>query len=203
MHPGSTNDVAVNADERKNTTSLCLFVLFSFFCSNNENALKFLLLETPQKQREHKNTKYEREHVHVQNDANTYTHFYAHPYTCKRIIHTRDCNLIALNTSHNGHLPLTYSFLLCASLLLLLCVETFKRFSSTRLTTTNDIEREKDTNERRNMNEDDLRAFDDEDAFAIRMDYEKYDENEFPSLLLGPNEETNIIGKEQQQQQQQ
>ena len=42
------------------------------------------------------------------------------------------------------------------------------------------------------MNEDDLRAFYDEDAFAIRMDY---DENEFPSLLLGPNE--------QQQQQQQ
>ena len=52
------------------------------------------------------------------------------------------------------------------------------------------------------MNEDDLRAFDDEDAFAIRMDYEKYDENGFPSLLLGPNEETNIIEKEQQQQQQ-
>ena len=51
------------------------------------------------------------------------------------------------------------------------------------------------------MNEDDLRAFDDEDAFAIRMDYEKYDENGFPSLLLGPDEETNIIEKEQQQQQ--
>jgi len=52
------------------------------------------------------------------------------------------------------------------------------------------------------MNEDDSRAFDDEDAFAILMDYEKYDENGFPSLLLGPNEETNIIEKEQQQQQQ-
>jgi len=50
------------------------------------------------------------------------------------------------------------------------------------------------------MNEDDSRAFDDEDAFAILMDYEKYDENGFPSLLRGPDEETNIIEKEQQQQ---
>ena len=84
---------------------------------NNDNALKFSFLK-PHKN--NANTKYEREYVHVQNDANTYTHFYAHPYTRKRISHTRDCNLIALNTSHNGHLPLTYSFLLCASLVLLL-----------------------------------------------------------------------------------
>ena len=37
------------------------------------------------------------------------------------------------------------------------------------------------------MNEDDLRAFDDEYAVAIRMEYEKYDENGFPSLLRGPD----------------
>ena len=37
-------------------------------------------------------------------DASTSTHFYAHPYTRKRIIHTRDCNLIDLYASHNIHL---------------------------------------------------------------------------------------------------
>jgi len=42
--------------------------------------------------------------VHVKNDASTSTHFYAHPYTRKRISHTRDCNLIALNASHTIHL---------------------------------------------------------------------------------------------------
>ena len=47
----------------------------------------------------------------------------------------------------------------------------------------NDIEREKDINERRNVIEDDLRAFDDEDAFASPMDCDKY-ENEFSLLLL-------------------
>ena len=40
--------------------------------------------------------------------------------------------------------------------------------------TTNDIEREKDTNERRNMIKDDLRAFDDEDTFASPMNYDNY-----------------------------
>ena len=55
--------------------------------------------------------------------------------------------------------------------------------------TMNDIEREKDTNERRNAIENDLRAFDDEDAFASPMDCDKY-ENEFSSLLLLDEEET-------------
>ena len=54
--------------------------------------------------------------------------------------------------------------------------------------TMNDIEREKDTNERRNAIENDLRAFDDEDAFASPMDCDKY-ENEFSSLLLLCDEE--------------
>ena len=53
----------------------------------------------------------------------------------------------------------------------------------------NDIEREKDTNERRNAIENDLRAFDDEDEFASPMDCDKY-ENEFSSLLLLDEEET-------------
>ena len=52
------------------------------------------------------------------------------------------------------------------------------------------------------MHEDDSRAFDDEDAFALPMDCDNYDENElFPSLPLGPDEK-DIIVKEQQQQQQ-
>jgi len=49
--------------------------------------------------------------------------------------------------------------------------------------TTNDIEREKDTNERRNMIEEELRTFD-EDAFASPMDCDNFYENEFSSLLL-------------------
>ena len=47
----------------------------------------------------------------------------------------------------------------------------------------NDIEREKDINERKNAVENDLRAFDDEDAFASPMDCDNK-ENEFSSLLL-------------------
>ena len=47
----------------------------------------------------------------------------------------------------------------------------------------NDIEREKDINERRNVIENDLQAFDDEVALASPMDCDKY-ENEFSSLLL-------------------
>ena len=47
----------------------------------------------------------------------------------------------------------------------------------------NDIEREKDINERRNVIEEESRAFDDEDAFASPMDCDNY-ENEFSSLLL-------------------
>ena len=56
--------------------------------------------------------------------------------------------------------------------------------------TTNDIEREKETNERRNAIENDLRAFDDEDAFASPMDCDNFYENEFSSLLLLEEEET-------------
>jgi len=52
----------------------------------------------------HRDTKIRREHAHVINDASTSTHFYAHPYTRERISHTRDCNLIDLNASHNIHL---------------------------------------------------------------------------------------------------
>ena len=44
----------------------------------------------------------------------------------------------------------------------------------------NDIEREKDINERKNAIENDLRAFEDEDAFASPMDRDNY-ENEFSS----------------------
>jgi hypothetical protein len=47
----------------------------------------------------------------------------------------------------------------------------------------NDIEREKDINERRNVIEEELRSIDDEDAFASPMDCDNY-ENEFSSLLL-------------------
>ena len=60
----------------------------------------------------------------------------------------------------------------------------------------NDIEREKDTNERRNVIEDDSRAFDDEDAFASPMDCYNY-ENEFSLLLLegeGTGEEPHRVG---------
>ena len=53
----------------------------------------------------------------------------------------------------------------------------------------NDIESKKDTNERRYAIENDLRAFDDEDAFASPMDYDNY-ENEFSSLLRFDEEET-------------
>ena len=53
----------------------------------------------------------------------------------------------------------------------------------------NDIERKKDTNEQRSVIENDLRAFDDEDAFASPMDCDKY-ENEFSSLLLLDEGET-------------
>jgi len=52
------------------------------------------------------------------------------------------------------------------------------------------------------MNEDDLRAFDDEDAFASAMDCDNFYENEFSSLLL-EGEETEIGRRKKQQQQQQ
>ena len=51
----------------------------------------------------------------------------------------------------------------------------------------NDIEREKDINERRDAIENDLRAFEDEDAFASPMDCDNY-KNEFSSLLLEEEE---------------
>jgi len=50
-------------------------------------------------------------------------------------------------------------------------------------------QKQKDTNERRNVIENDLRAFDDEDAFAPPMDCDNY-ENEFSSLLLLEGEKT-------------
>jgi len=105
MHPGSANDVAVNAQERKNTTSDCALNLF--FCAQltANDALKHKILlwwKTPKNS--HTDMKIRREHAHVKNDASTSTHFYAHPYTRKRISHTRDCNVIALNASHNIHL---------------------------------------------------------------------------------------------------
>ena len=51
----------------------------------------------------------------------------------------------------------------------------------------NDIEREKDTNERRNVIENDLPAFDNEDAFATPIDCDNY-KSEFSSLLLDEEE---------------
>ena len=54
----------------------------------------------------------------------------------------------------------------------------------TRLPTHNERHRkQKDTNERRKAIENDLRAFDDEDAFASPMDRGHY-EKEYSSLLL-------------------
>ena len=48
----------------------------------------------------------------------------------------------------------------------------------------NDIEREKDINERKNAIENDLRAFDDEDAFASPMDCDNYTRTSFPRFFL-------------------
>ena len=51
----------------------------------------------------------------------------------------------------------------------------------------NDIGSKKDTNERRNAIENDLRVFDDEDAFATPIDCDNY-KSEFSSLLLDEEE---------------
>ena len=48
----------------------------------------------------------------------------------------------------------------------------------------NDIEREKDINERKNAIENDLRAFDDEDAFASPMDCDNYTRTFFLCFFL-------------------
>ena len=48
----------------------------------------------------------------------------------------------------------------------------------------NDIEREKDINERKNAIENDLRAFDDEDAFASPMDCDNYTRTSFLRFFL-------------------
>ena len=61
----------------------------------------------------------------------------------------------------------------------------------------NDIGSKKDTNERRNAIENDLRVFDDEDAFATPIDCDNY-KSKFSSLLLDEEEteeERNSGGK--------
>ena len=73
-------------------------VLDQFFSQNSS------WWKTQKTHKKQGSTKIRRERVHVKNDASTSMHFYAHPYTRKRISHTRDCNVIALNASHNIHL---------------------------------------------------------------------------------------------------
>ena len=94
MHPGSANDVAVNAQERKNTTSdwRSTYFLCTADSERRPKTQNSSLVEDA------KNTQTQKY------DASTSTHFYAHPYTRKRITHTRDCNLIDLYASHNIHL---------------------------------------------------------------------------------------------------
>ena len=48
----------------------------------------------------------------------------------------------------------------------------------------NDIEREKNINERRNVIEEELRSFDDEDALASQMDCDNYTRTSFPPFFL-------------------
>ena len=103
MHPGSANDVSANADERKNTTvrSALRALNFFFSCSSRDTLKIIYSFFLPNS---HTDTKIRRKHAHVKNDASTSMHFYVHPYTRERISHTRDCNVIALNASHNIHL---------------------------------------------------------------------------------------------------
>ena len=178
MHPGSANDVSANADERKNTTvrSALRALNFFFSCSSRDTLKIIYSFFLPNS---HTDTKIRRKHAHVKNDASTSTHFHAHPYTRKRI---RDCNLNVLNMSHKNtcilHINILSTYFLGRGFV---CLQKKRRYYRR---TTNDIEREKDTNERRNMIEEELRAFDDEGAFASPMDCDNFYENEFSSLLL-------------------
>ena len=143
MHPGSANDVSANADERKNTTvrSALRALNFFFFVLERNDALKIMnsLFLGKQRQNSHTDTKIQREHAHVKNDASTSTHFNAHPYTRKRNSHTRDCNLNVLNTSDNIHLPFyIFVFLSFRLLLFRYCV---CRKTDTRLLTHNERHR--------------------------------------------------------------
>ena len=83
--------------EKKYDFRLCAQLIF---CSHQRanDALKHKLFSV--EKNSHTDKKIRHAHAHVQNDASTHTYFYAHPYTRKRIKHTRDCNLIALNASH-------------------------------------------------------------------------------------------------------
>ena len=89
--------------EKKYDFRLCAQLIF---CSHQRanDALKHKSSRWKTPKNSHTDTKIRREPAHVKNDASTSTHFYAHPYTRKRISHTRDCNLSALNASHNIHL---------------------------------------------------------------------------------------------------
>ena len=60
----------------------------------------------------------------------------------------------------------------------------------------NDIEREKDINERRNAIENDLRAFDDEDAFATPIDCDNYTRTSFRFFLKERKQRKNLTGWE-------
>ena len=101
MHPRSANDVPVNAQERKNTRLCSVRSTYFLYTADSERRPKTQnssRCKTPKNS--HTDKKIRHAHAHVQNDASTHTYFYAHPYTRKRIKHTRDCNLIALNASH-------------------------------------------------------------------------------------------------------
>jgi len=150
MHPGSANDVSANADERKNTTvrSALRALNFFFSCSSRDTLKIIYSFFLPNS---HTDTKIRRKHAHVKNDASTSTHFHAHPYTRKRI---RDCNLNVLNMSHKNtcilHINILSTYFLGRGFV---CLQKKRRYYRR---TTNDIEREKDTNERRNMIEEEL-----------------------------------------------
>ena len=80
MHPGSANDVAVNAHERKDTTWPC--ALNFFLCTaNSERRPKQILLGgllEDAKNSQTRNMKIPREHAHVKNDASTSTRIRTH-----------------------------------------------------------------------------------------------------------------------------
>ena len=93
--------------EKKYDFRLCAQLIFCAQLTANDALKHKILLVVWKTQKTHKkqgSTKIRREHVHVKNDASTSMHFYVHPYTRERISHTRDCNVIALNASHNIHL---------------------------------------------------------------------------------------------------
>ena len=85
MHPRSANDVPVNAQERKNTTSDCALDLFFVHSLTANDALKHKILlgvedaKNSQKTREHENTtrartrKKRREHFYALLRASVHT----------------------------------------------------------------------------------------------------------------------------------